>query len=185
MGDNRDNSQDSRYWGFLPRDYVKGKALMVYWSYESEREDYIDEGLGATVKRRVGRHALLHADALGTAASPDPVSHARPSSACSSSASCCSLATAWSVSPTRPLQGSRTPCRIRAIHGPPARAGDSRAKSWTSRTDGIPLDPARPVDRARRRHVTVESSYVRPSRSCPASPATGTFDVHVSVVPQL
>ena len=35
MGDNRDNSQDSRYWGFLPRDYVKGKALMVYWSYEA------------------------------------------------------------------------------------------------------------------------------------------------------
>jgi signal peptidase I len=34
MGDNRDNSQDSRYWGFLPRDHVKGKALMIYWSYE-------------------------------------------------------------------------------------------------------------------------------------------------------
>ena len=32
MGDNRDNSQDSRYWGFLPRDYVKGKALFVYFS---------------------------------------------------------------------------------------------------------------------------------------------------------
>jgi signal peptidase I len=51
MGDNRDNSQDSRYWGFLPRDYVKGKALMIYWSYESGREDYLDEGLGASVKR--------------------------------------------------------------------------------------------------------------------------------------
>jgi signal peptidase I len=36
MGDNRDNSQDSRYWGFLPRDYVKGKALVIYWSYDPE-----------------------------------------------------------------------------------------------------------------------------------------------------
>ena len=34
MGDNRDNSQDSRYWGFLPRDFVKGRALMIYWSFE-------------------------------------------------------------------------------------------------------------------------------------------------------
>jgi signal peptidase I len=51
MGDNRDNSQDSRYWGFLPRHYIKGKALMIYWSYESEREDYLDEGASATVKR--------------------------------------------------------------------------------------------------------------------------------------
>jgi signal peptidase I len=51
MGDNRDNSQDSRYWGFLPRGHVKGKALMIYWSYESGREDYIDEGLGASIKR--------------------------------------------------------------------------------------------------------------------------------------
>jgi len=33
MGDNRDNSQDSRYWGFMPRNYVKGKALFVYFSF--------------------------------------------------------------------------------------------------------------------------------------------------------
>jgi signal peptidase I len=46
MGDNRDNSQDSRYWGFLPREYVKGKALMVYWSYEADREDYQQTGVG-------------------------------------------------------------------------------------------------------------------------------------------
>jgi signal peptidase I len=51
MGDNRDNSQDSRYWGFLPRGHVKGKALLIYWSYESGREDYVAEGLGATIKR--------------------------------------------------------------------------------------------------------------------------------------
>ena len=36
MGDNRDNSQDSRYWGFLPREYVKGKALFVYFSFNDE-----------------------------------------------------------------------------------------------------------------------------------------------------
>jgi signal peptidase I len=51
MGDNRDNSQDSRYWGFLPRHYIKGRALMIYWSYESGREDYLDEGTSATVRR--------------------------------------------------------------------------------------------------------------------------------------
>jgi signal peptidase I len=53
MGDNRDNSQDSRYWGFLPRDYIKGKALVIYWSYEAEREDYQDNGAGATIKNIV------------------------------------------------------------------------------------------------------------------------------------
>jgi len=50
MGDNRDNSADSRYWGFMPADYVKGKAVLIYWSYESEREDYEDESAGATLK---------------------------------------------------------------------------------------------------------------------------------------
>jgi signal peptidase I len=50
MGDNRDNSQDSRYWGFLPASYVKGRALMIYWSYESETEDYQQTGFGSIVK---------------------------------------------------------------------------------------------------------------------------------------
>ena len=40
MGDNRDNSRDSRFWGFLPRDQVKGRALLVYWSYEANRDEY-------------------------------------------------------------------------------------------------------------------------------------------------
>jgi signal peptidase I len=39
MGDNRDNSQDSRFWGFLRRDYIKGRALVIYWSYDARPED--------------------------------------------------------------------------------------------------------------------------------------------------
>ena len=53
MGDNRDNSQDSRYWGFLPRDLVKGKALVIYWSYEAEREEIEDASAGATIRNLV------------------------------------------------------------------------------------------------------------------------------------
>jgi signal peptidase I len=55
MGDNRDNSQDSRYWGFLPAPYVKGKALVVYWSYDSE-----GTGAGANVFARTRWNRLLH-----------------------------------------------------------------------------------------------------------------------------
>ena len=36
MGDNRENSQDSRFWGFLDIDKIKGKALVIYWSWNSE-----------------------------------------------------------------------------------------------------------------------------------------------------
>jgi len=50
MGDNRDNSEDSRYWGFLPRENIKGKALLIYWSYDSDREDYEQTGTGATLR---------------------------------------------------------------------------------------------------------------------------------------
>lgn len=36
MGDNRDDSQDSRYWGTVPRDNIVGRALIVYWSYDEK-----------------------------------------------------------------------------------------------------------------------------------------------------
>jgi signal peptidase I len=34
MGDNRNNSEDSRYWGFVPREFVIGRAMFVYWAYD-------------------------------------------------------------------------------------------------------------------------------------------------------
>jgi signal peptidase I len=40
MGDNRDNSADSRYWGFVPRELIVGKALIIYWSYETDSDEY-------------------------------------------------------------------------------------------------------------------------------------------------
>jgi signal peptidase I len=38
MGDNRDNSLDSRYWGFVPRDNISGKPVLNYWSYNTSTD---------------------------------------------------------------------------------------------------------------------------------------------------
>jgi signal peptidase I len=39
MGDSRDNSEDSRFWGFVPRDLVIGRAMFVYWSCDRGASD--------------------------------------------------------------------------------------------------------------------------------------------------
>jgi signal peptidase I len=49
MGDNRDNSRDSRAWGFVPRDYLKGRAFMIWWSYEEDRDAYLRTGMADRV----------------------------------------------------------------------------------------------------------------------------------------
>jgi len=52
MGDNRDNSQDSRYWGYLPRGHIKGRALMIYWSFDTGAQAQAEgSGVGATASR--------------------------------------------------------------------------------------------------------------------------------------
>jgi signal peptidase I len=45
LGDNRENSADSRYWGFVPRSYVVGKPLLVYWSYDAPTADLTEWSL--------------------------------------------------------------------------------------------------------------------------------------------
>lgn len=42
MGDNRDNSLDSRYWGLVPRENIVGKPVIVFWSYDASTEALTD-----------------------------------------------------------------------------------------------------------------------------------------------
>lgn len=45
LGDNRDNSRDSRYWGTVPRALVKGRAVLVYWSFDAPDVPRLATGL--------------------------------------------------------------------------------------------------------------------------------------------
>jgi signal peptidase I len=40
MGDNRDVSFDSRYWGFIPRPNIIGRPMFIYWSFETPEDQY-------------------------------------------------------------------------------------------------------------------------------------------------
>jgi signal peptidase I len=54
MGDNRDNSEDSRYWGFVPMSHLKGRPWIVYFSYAAENGSYLKTGLADRLKKLVG-----------------------------------------------------------------------------------------------------------------------------------
>ena len=51
MGDNREQSWDSRFWGFVPRELISGKPLLIYWSYESTREEYAKNSLSDRLRQ--------------------------------------------------------------------------------------------------------------------------------------
>jgi signal peptidase I len=57
MGDNRDNSWDSRFWGSLPAEMLKGRALFIYWSYGGGTESGPWQGMGEKI-RDLGKTAL-------------------------------------------------------------------------------------------------------------------------------
>jgi signal peptidase I len=45
MGDNRDHSWDSRFWGFVDRDAIMGRPVVIYWSVQSARDEDADRSL--------------------------------------------------------------------------------------------------------------------------------------------
>jgi signal peptidase I len=50
MGDNRDNSSDSRDWGFVPAENVIGEPLLVYWSYDAPSSRWLDEDFSDRIR---------------------------------------------------------------------------------------------------------------------------------------
>ncbi len=50
MGDNRDNSEDSRYWGFVDKDLIHGKAWRFYWSWDKEESSPRFSRIGKAVE---------------------------------------------------------------------------------------------------------------------------------------
>ena len=49
MGDNRENSDDSRYWGLVPRENIIGKPLIIWWSFEASTEHLASYSVGQVV----------------------------------------------------------------------------------------------------------------------------------------
>ena len=49
MGDNRDHSLDSRYWGFVDRDAIMGRPFLIYWSVEASSSDYGETTFGQRI----------------------------------------------------------------------------------------------------------------------------------------
>ena len=58
MGDNRDDSVDSRYWGFIPKENVIGRPMFIYWSFETPRDQWEQKGLGQRLAFMA--HVVIH-----------------------------------------------------------------------------------------------------------------------------
>jgi signal peptidase I len=53
MGDNREQSWDSRFWGFVSRDVIIGRPALIYWSFETARDEYMHNTLSDRISQMV------------------------------------------------------------------------------------------------------------------------------------
>ena len=58
MGDNRDVSYDSRFWGFIPKENVIGRPMFIYWSFETPRQQYLQKQIGQRLQFLA--HVVIH-----------------------------------------------------------------------------------------------------------------------------
>ena len=75
MGDNRDNSADSRFWGFVPRENIVGKPIFVWWSYDAPTQDWVSWDLSHFIDVGINFFSKTRWDRTMSRVKPVPIGY--------------------------------------------------------------------------------------------------------------